>query len=1270
MEHTHIVDASALERYADTRDSEAVIPELVNKLVNECPDLTICRIPYGDAINQAGWDGRVGTETGFKQFVPKKLSLWEIGTGGKPQDKATREFKKRTDSMSAEERGAAAFVFVTPRSSGADGWNEPDQTAWVKAHSNFGWREVKIIDGIVLADWLCEFPVLGKWLCKKMGITKAISGFTTVAEHWDNIQTFVRSGDPPLPAQLFLIGRDQACTELQRLFAGELHQMIIGADNQNDVEDFVAAFLESLDSDSRRSYSNRCVFIENEDAWLAMTTTKLRHVLVASSKLDLDASGQQLHAEAKKRGHAIIICSSGGSAEGGQGFFRLRNPGASVIEKTLTDAGYSLARARELASAGVHNLAALKRYLRGLGAFPPYATWEAARLLAQAGLVGNWAGENLADRAAVEKLLGKSYGEWIENLRPETLRSDTPLIQRNENWKIISRAEAWSALGPQLYNDDLDRFQQCALIVLGENDPSFDLTAQQRLTAIFSGKVLQHSTALRRGIAETLALLGSRPKALTSCSQGKAEAVALLTVRQLLNNAEPVKWFSLNNQLPLLAEASPDEFLDAVEKALLQPKQSPFNAVFSKEESGLMGWNYMTGLLWALESLAWYPDYLVRVTLLLGDLAAIDPGGNWVNRPANSLATIFLPWFPQTCADIAKRISAVEALLGEQPSVGWKLLLTLLPRTYSSTMGTHKPAWRDFISADWTEGSTDKDNRQQVAAYSSLAVSTAATDLPKLAELIERLPDLPSAAQSRILEHLGSHAVLRLTESERLPLWEALVDLASKHRFFGAADWAMETEAVGKIDGAAAKLAPKSATCLHRRLFSNRDSELWDARHGEVDYAEQERKLGLRRQAAVREILELHQITGLLEFTRQVASPEKVGLALGCASPDAVDADLFPQYLGTEEKSLAAFMEGFVWGRLVTKNWFWADTLPIKAWTIDQKTAFLRLLPFVQEAWQRAAQLLGPEEGTYWRKANVNPWAAKENILHAVQKLLDNGRPRAALRCFPQLLHEKVSFPPELAVRALMESLTIEAGLDAHDHHDTAELIKWLQDNPAVDSNALFQIEWNYLPLLDRLYGGSAKTLERRLATDPTFFCEVVRTIFRSDKVEQSNVNPTDKETNIATNAYRLLRGWRTPPGFTAANSFDGTTFVKWLDEVRAITAESGHLRVAMSQVGQVLPYVPADADGLWIHHSVAEVLNSKDAADMRSGFTCQLVNARGVFTFTHGRQEREIAAGYRTKAEALEGRGYARFATAMRELAENYEHDAEREVNRNPYGD
>jgi hypothetical protein len=110
-----------------------------------------------------------------------------------------------------------------------------------------------------------------------------------------------------------------------------------------------------------------------------------------------------------------------------------------------------------------------------------------------------------------------------------------------------------------------------------------------------------------------------------------------------------------------------------------------------------MGSNYLTGLLWALETLAWDAEYLPRVVVILGELAVRDPGGNWANRPANSLAEILLPWLPQTCAPLPKRRAAVETLLKEHPEVAWKLLLSLLPSAHQVSSYSRKPAWREII---------------------------------------------------------------------------------------------------------------------------------------------------------------------------------------------------------------------------------------------------------------------------------------------------------------------------------------------------------------------------------------------------------------------------------------------------------------------------------------------------------------------------------------------------------------------------------------------
>lgn len=1272
MDHTHIVEAGDLDRYAPTKDSQAVIPELIYWLVKQsCSDLVVCRIPYGNAVNQPGWDGMVETKQGFLEFVPKGKSYWEIGTGADPQSKATDDFKKRTDEIDDEERADSSFVFVTPRSSASGGWNEPEQTKWLERRKDKGWKLIRVIDGVKLADWLREYPAIGKWMAKKLSLTSNLGGLTTATEHWDDLISECAVDDPPFPPKLFTIGRPGACEALQALFEGKTQVLLLFAESPQDVADFVSAYLAELDPDISRTFSNRCLYINDEQAWRSIVETRSPHVLIADPRLGLETDeGATLQTIARRRGHAVVVPLCGAWSGNSPEILKLRSPSQSQIESVLKEVGYTDTRAKELGRIGGDRISALRRYLRGYGTLPPYATWDNATLIAQAGLVGRWDGSNPADRSALEMLLGKGYGEWIEILRPDTLRSDSPLIQNDEKWRFVARGEAWDSLGSRITDDDLDRFQKMAVSVLGERDPKFDLSKEERFAASIHGKVLIHSTLIRKGIAETLALIGSRPKSLTSCSYGKAESTAILVVRNLLNKASWDRWASLDSIMPLLAEAAPDEFLDAVESVLVDLENTPFHKIFAEEGGGVLGgWNYMSGLLWALETLAWSPNFLSRVSVILGDIASFDPGGNWANRPANSLADIFLPWHVQTTAPFEKRKSAIEAVIREQPVVGWKLLLALLPHNHGFTIGCHRPIWRDFIPRDWKDGVLRTEYWEQITAYINLAVTLAKSDSEKLCELIKRLPDLPKSAHESLLEHLNSDAIVSLPEADRLPLWEALDGLVRRHRKFSDANWALPEDAVYKIAESAQTLAPISPEFKYHHLFGSRDLDLYDEKG---NYDEQRKRLDEARQAAIIEITGDGDVDAALNFAAKVAAPYEVGRALGTIASDEMEDSILPSLLDSEDDTSVRVVAGFIWARFWKLKTEWVDAVLERAWSPERQSKFLILLPFEEEIWKRvSSHLTVSHEALYWKNAKVNPYDSDRDLTIAIEKLLEYGREGAAVMCVARTVDDKSQFDESLATRALLAVLGSESGIEELDNYQTVELIKYLQESETADKDALFRIEWNFLPWLDRFSSGSPVTLEKRLASDPAFFAEAIGLVFRSKNTSEDDYEkPDEQKKHLATNAYKLLTEWKRCPGMQDEGSFSAEAFNAWLNEARRLTEESGHADVAQIQIGHVLTCAPPDPDGLWIHNAVAEALNFRDTGEMRSGFTTQLFNDRGVHGFTHGQEERKLASENREKAEALDSKGYTRFATAMRELAEQYEREAEREAKRDPFED
>ena len=200
------------------------------------------------------------------------------------------------------------------------------------------------------------------------------------------------------------------------------------------------------------------------------------------------------------------------------------------------------------------------------------------------------------------------------------------------------------------------------------------------------------------------------------------------------------------------------------------------------------------------------------------------------------------------------------------------------------------------------------------------------------------------------------------------------------------------------------------------------------------------------------------------------------------------------------------------------------------------------------------------------------------------------------------------------------------------------------------------------MQLLDRYSGASPKLLENRLASDPAFFCEVIRLVYLPKKEEKLEQEPDENSQAIAKNALSLLHEWKTPPGIQSDGLFSKKHFTKWLEQIKEICAESGHLEVALIHVGEVLFYCPPDPTGLWIDQAAAEALNNIDAEDMRTGFFTEVYNSRGAhFVDPDGKPERVLAVEYSQKADEVENAKYQRLAVTIRGISESYERDADK---------
>jgi len=1247
----------------NSRIAQEVIVELVWRLVAaSAPNPRERRFPLGDSIGQPGPDGVLAVDVSSEPFVPAGRSYWEIGTGLDAHRKATEDYQELTEVTPKTIRKDSTFIFVTPLSARRDWgytWKQKAQARWVeeRKHRN-EWKDVRVIDGTKLVDWIRLFPAVERWLAHKMGFP--LHGIDTPTVRWEILQGI---GSPQLTPQVFLTNREDACKKLGQILAREINLLRLQTHFPDQIVDFVSAFLATLDDETRVDVAGRCLIISSIEAWNAICEYYKDHILIAAPALDLTGSDSSiLIAKALRAGHSVIHGSLPGGIPGKNSDFVAPFPRPKVyqLSEALEKAGYPAERAWFLAQKSGGDLSTLLKLLQNIPLMPTWAQGSEASDLAIALLSGAWNEKQEADCKIVADLSGKPYGEWIQKIRELALRPGTPLTHRDGKWKFTARYEGWYALGPRIYDDRLDRFRRVSVDVLREKNPAFDLPPKERFVSQAHGKGFTYSQALREGLAESLALLGSHPKALISSSFGKAEGTAILAVREILSDADWILWASLNKLLPLLAEAAPDEFLNAIERAL-RKTPCPFDELFAQESSGITGANYMTGLLWALETLAWHPDYLTSVVSILGGLAERDPGGNWANRPAESLRNVFLPWHPQTCAPIAKRFVAMRTLIRDHPAVGWEVLLALLPEIHQVSFPTRRPTWREeAIPEDCSRQVTADGYWEQVKGYATMAIEAAESDVIKLTELIKRLPDLPFPALDQLLAHLESDSVLTLAEADRLPLWNALRDLVTQHRKFASAGGAMNPEQVDRIEGIAERLAPKSPALFYQRLFGNRAFDLFEENG---NYEQQTARLEERRRRAIQEITEAGGLQAVVDYALSVESPWHVGFSFGFVANSDTDSAILPGRLDTEQEQLIQFVKGFVRGRFRSKGWEWVDKIDTTNWSRGQIGEFLSCLPFDRQTWKHSYRLLGRDESPYWTRAIANPYEAQTGLELAVDKLLEYGRPFAAIGCLYKTLMDGQPLDGTRSVAALLAAADSSKDGNTMDMFRILEIIRALQNDPNVSEKDLFRVEWAYLPILGRSHQGtSPKLLEFRLANEPDFFCEVVRLAFCLEGEDHQCHELAKKERNKAEKAFHLLWNWKTPPGTLKDGSYDGEMLKAWLHNVKRRCSKTEHLGIALRRVGHVLAYAPPDPDGLWIHQSAAGVLNAEDADDMRVGFRDELLYQRGVhWVDPTGKPEKSLAVRYRKQAEEIEAAGYHRIAGLLRGLAEEYDREAER---------
>jgi len=1071
-------------------------------------------------------------------------------------------------------------------------------------------------------------------------------------------QNWSQDTNPPLSPSLVIGGREKARDRIVSWLQGNPSPLSLQADSPEEAIAFLAAVVQNLDDEKRTEVLSRAVIVDGVTSWQSLITSLNPLILIARLN-QREGIGQ-----AVRNGHHVFIPleRSGSTDES-----LLPRIVRDEAEQALKDMGLSYDQARNLATLARRSLSALRRKLAIAQNIqrPEWAQSNNARDLLAPLLASAWDDSCKGDRDAVAQLSGIPY-ENLQTILVRWVDAPDPPIRRVGNiWMIAAQEDAWRLIARYLTDDDLQRFETVAIDILSELDPAFELLPEQRSAASIYGKVLTRSGHLRKNIAEAIALMAARSSEVSFTANRTGESVARSIVRQLMENAknDNALWASLASELPLLAEAAPSIFLEAVHAGLAGESPSLVNLFQdSTSDAAFMSSSPYTSLLWALETLAWHPNYLGSVALCLAQLTRLDPGGRLCNRPAHSLRDIFICCHPHTTAPLASRLNVLDTIRRQEPEVAWHLLMNLLPTHHTSiVLPTHGTKWRDWVPDSPT--ATGQEYFEATTAILNRLLSDAGTSSTRWCSLIAAMAGMTSEQQETVLQRLETLDPAQFSSQERAEIFDCLRQETTRHRRFPEAGWAMPVDRVEQLEGIYNRFQPDDLIDRYRWLFKLR-VELPGTR--DRPWNEQERAVENLRVTALQEILTTQGWNGVLNLARQVQKPALVGHTLAEAELLPIDLGSFLEdTLGASEGWRSLMIQQFVRVSAYKYGESWVEdclNANLSAWSSEEYGEFLLCLPFNVYLLDRLDAAVEEVQHYFWSQTQARNLLDANQAERVLTQLLKFQRPHFAVDLIEWAIKQT---PGILSPERIAEVLEISARTHPDQRfnssdfvYHSAELLDYLE-NTEISRDRLASLELSYFQI--HQHERYPRFLYKELSRDPALFIEALQHVFRAKN--EPPVEISDEPNGFAELMYSFLHSWKQMPGVQEDSSVDADALRAWVMGARELAAECDRSERADIHIGYALAFSPIDPDGIWPHKAVRDLIQEMANLNIEKGWRTQIFDNRGVTTRSlteGGKQEFALVERYETAARQLTDL-WPRVAAILQEVAEGYRQDATR---------
>lgn len=1224
---------------------------MISRLVRSTtPQSTFSEFPDGSSVFIGGFDGMVKCKEDTP-YVPQGTSLWEFGTQATVSGKAEEDIAKRTKDSLGYDPSECTLIIVTPRF-----FKKKDDLRKEKLKLNV-WKDIRVYDSRNLEEWFGDAEAPSRWFSSY--IKKYPSdGIITIEEFW---KEWSIGPNGQLSPSSVTTGREYASQQLASFLKGDPGIKAIKASSKDEAIAFIIASAMQFEKESKEIFESKSLVIETSASFRGVRINRFGLNLIARFE-----DSRVLYAGVSD-GHHVLV-PLGPDDDFNQEIITLPLLDRDGLASSLKSMGLSETKAKRFVLESARNITVLKRLLE----FPQYriewAEEENARDIIPGLLLGRWDESKKGDLELLEKLAGDSYENYVAKISKWKNHPAPPFLQIGETWRLTSPLDAWANLAPFIRQDDLQLLRDCFFEGYKYGNPY--IKNDDRLmpfAGLFSNE-RKFSFWAREGLIQSLILIGLYGKGIRIPGMESPQEWVDEIVEELFSNADGDLWVSLDKEMPLIGEASPSSFFEAVFSSLSDPAR-PIMKMFVEKEGLLHTYSHHTGLLWALEELAWDTEYLEDSTLALSMLARLDPGGSVVNRPINSLAEIFKPWHYQTLASLDQRMEVIKEIALSENEIGWKLLLRLLPEHVGVASPTHIMRWRMF-DRTFDRNYTYQEVWETHSRVVDMLISFFDGSEEKLTDITDLIDKISPKDRNTVFDFIST--IVTEVNQTKFSSWHSIRRTLSHYRSYPNRESNLSRLDIEKLETIYHRLQPEDVINRYRWLFDENwpslpegnpfDEEVENSRHDQ-----HQQKIENRRIEGLGRIVKEKGFKSVIALSNEVSEGWTLGDTLGRIIESKEDSELVIKALISESQNTQTFVQSFLGRKSIKEGEDWIFEVFNEFETVDSFPLSKLLIPTVQN--KRLFDFLDQKEEIkeqYWLEMQPRFYhLSMDEKIRGVQELINHGRYFSAIK---ECYYHSRDIPSNLIVDSLEKAATLKSVEQYQSQsYEIGKLLESLEERNDIPREKFIQLEWLYISYLSS-YGSSRnpKALHEELGKNPKFYVDILKWVYmpkNKDLVEKEREGLSDEIIrNRGEYAYGLINSWKVVPGTKEEGGIDGDYLRSWVDEVRALSKEADRSEVADSYIGKILAQYP-EKDFDWPPNEIAEIIESINTVSLKSGFSSATFNKRGSSSrgpFDGGDIERGHAKYFNDLAKKHK-RKHPNVSKIFSKLAAGYLRDAKR---------